>query len=114
VEYNPILMTQVFVNLIGNAIKYAKQDVPPVIRIMADRDENEWIFCIADNGIGVESADITESLFKLFKRLHTRDQYPGCGIGLASCKKVVERHGGRIWVESEAGVGSRFHFTLPV
>jgi light-regulated signal transduction histidine kinase (bacteriophytochrome) len=114
VSCDPVLMCQVLVNLIGNAIKYAKSDVPPVIRIIADRNEDEWTFCIADNGIGIESADINENLFKLFKRLHTRDQYPGCGIGLASCKKVISRHGGRIWVESQVGVGSQFYFTIPV
>jgi signal transduction histidine kinase len=114
VSCDPVLMCQVLVNLIGNSIKYAKSDVPPVIRIIADRNEDEWTFCISDNGIGIESADINENLFKLFKRLHTRDQYPGCGIGLASCKKVISRHGGRIWVESQVGVGSQFHFTLPV
>lgn len=104
-------LTQLFQNLIGNAIKYRKPNVIPHVRIGAEQFDHEWRFWIEDNGIGIET-QFHERIFAMFQRLHSRDQYPGTGIGLAICKKVVEQHGGRLWVESEMGVGSTFHFTL--
>jgi signal transduction histidine kinase len=105
-------LTQLFQNLIGNAIKF-RGSVPPVVRVAAEKQGREWVFSVADNGIGIapEHADL---VFVIFKRLHTREEYPGSGIGLSICKKIVEQHGGKIWVESEAGKGSCFRFTLPV
>lgn len=103
-------LTQLFQNLIGNAIKFHGPE-PPVIRITAKRKDREFVFSVMDNGIGIapEHADV---VFAIFKRLHTRAEYPGSGIGLAICKKIVEQHGGRIWVESEPGKGATFNFTL--
>ena len=97
---------QVFQNLIGNAIKFRGAGTP-VIRITAEKKDREWMLAVSDNGIG-------EIIFVIFKRLHTRAEYPGSGIGLAICQKIVERHGGRIWVESKPGEGSTFKFTLPI
>jgi chemotaxis family two-component system sensor kinase Cph1 len=102
---------QVFQNLIGNAIKY-HSDAPPRIHIGAERRGQEWVFAIRDNGIGFDPKH-AERIFTLFQRLHTADQYPGTGIGLAICKKIVERHSGRIWAESERGRGSTFFFSMP-
>jgi signal transduction histidine kinase len=98
--------------LIGNAIKYRAPD-PPRIRVTAEAKGKEWVFSVSDNGIGI-AAEHAESVFVLFRRLHTRTEYPGNGIGLSICKKIVERHGGKIWVESEPGHGSTFRFTLPL
>ena len=103
-------LEQVFTNLISNAIKYRGQQ-PPRIRVEARRDGAEWIFQIADNGIGIDP-QYFDRIFIIFQRLHTRQAYEGTGIGLAMCKKIVERHGGRIWLESEPGKGSTFYFTL--
>jgi light-regulated signal transduction histidine kinase (bacteriophytochrome) len=97
--------------LLNNAIKY-RSEAPPVIHFSAVRDGDEWVFSLEDNGIGFEMA-YANRLFTLFSRLHLRDQYPGSGIGLAMCRKVIDYHGGRIWVRSELGKGSVFHFTLP-
>jgi light-regulated signal transduction histidine kinase (bacteriophytochrome) len=100
-----------FQNLIINSIKYRNPDQRPVIRISARLNGPEWQFSVADNGIGIEP-QYAEKVFGVFKRLHGRDN-PGTGIGLAICKKIVARHGGRIWVESQLGAGATFHFTLP-
>jgi PAS domain S-box-containing protein len=105
-------LVQLFQNLIGNALKFRKKDVPPVIRISAERGEHEWTFGVHDNGIGIEPR-FYERIFVIFQRLHTREEYSGTGIGLSICKRIVERHGGRMWVESKPGEGSSFYFTLP-
>ncbi|MCL4855260.1 MAG: hybrid sensor histidine kinase/response regulator, partial [Bryobacteraceae bacterium] len=108
---NTSWMTQLFQNLIGNAIKY-RSDAAPRIHVSADRIGAEWLFSVTDNGIGIESQYLTR-IFGIFKRLHG-NKFPGEGIGLALCSKIVERCGGRIWAESEQGRGSTFKFTLPV
>jgi PAS domain S-box-containing protein len=107
---DPHQLIRVFENLIGNAIKYHSHESPRV-HISAQRSGEDWVFCVRDNGIGFAPKH-AERIFVMFQRLHTRDEYPGTGIGLAICKKIVERHGGRIWAESEPGRGSRFFFTV--
>ncbi len=102
---------QVFQNLIGNAIKYRRPDVDPVITITAERKPNEWLFAVKDNGIGID-ANYREVIFRVFGRLHGAE-YPGTGIGLALCRRLIKRNGGRMWVESTPGSGSTFFFTLP-
>lgn len=102
---------QVFQNLIGNAIKFRGQE-PPWVHISAMRKDAAWQFAIRDNGIGIDP-QYADRIFVVFQRLHTKDEYPGTGIGLAICKKIIERHGGRIWVESQLGKGATFYFTLP-
>ena len=104
-------LAQLFQNLIGNALKFRGAGVPRV-HVAASEKDGEWEITVADNGIGIEP-QYFERIFMVFQRLHTKGDYPGTGIGLAICKKVVERHGGRIWVDSALGEGSRFHFTLP-
>lgn len=106
------LLTQLFQNLIGNAIKYRKPNVRPNVHISAKRQGDQFIFSITDNGIGIEPSQHNR-IFEIFQRLHTREEYEGTGIGLASCKAIVERHHGKIWVQSKAGEGSTFYFTLP-
>jgi len=108
---DPGQLAQLFGNLIGNALKF-RGDQPPVIHVSARRDAAWWVFGVRDNGLGIEP-QYFERIFVIFQRLHTRTQYPGTGIGLAICRKIVERHHGRIWVESRPGQGSTFYFTLP-
>jgi PAS domain S-box-containing protein len=110
VTANPLYLTQVFENLIGNALKYRSKQ-PPHVSITAAEGAHDWTFSVEDNGIGI-APEYQAQIFGIFKRLHG-DEYPGTGIGLATCKKIVDRHGGTIRVESELGKGSRFSFTLP-
>jgi signal transduction histidine kinase len=109
---NRAQLVQLFQNLIGNAIKFRGSE-PPVIQVDAERQEDAWLFTITDNGIGI-APEYRQDIFTVFKRLHTRAEYPGNGIGLAICRKIIEQHGGRIWVESQPGPGSSFKFTLPM
>jgi PAS domain S-box-containing protein len=107
-----VQLAQLLANLILNAVKF-RDHKPPRIHVKAERREREWVFSVSDNGIGIDPAQ-SERIFVIFQRLHDKDDYPGTGIGLAICKKIVERHAGRMWVESEPGKGSTFYFTLPV
>jgi light-regulated signal transduction histidine kinase (bacteriophytochrome) len=105
-------MAQLFQNLIANALKF-RREATPEIRIQAQLQHNNWLFSVQDNGIGIKPQYL-ERIFVIFQRLHNRDKYPGTGIGLAICRKIVERHGGRLWVESQEGIGTTFYFTLPL
>jgi len=105
-------IVQVFQNLIDNAIKFCG-DKPPRIHVSSEWKKTEWVISVSDNCMGIDPKHFYR-IFEMFKRLHAADKYPGTGIGLAVCKKIVERHGGRIWVESEPGKGSTFYFTMPV
>ena len=103
-------LVQLLQNLIGNAIKFHGKE-PPRVHVSARSKEKDYLFSVHDNGIGI-APEYFDRLFKIFQRLHTREEYPGSGIGLAVCKRIVERHGGRIWIESQVGKGSTIYFTL--
>jgi len=103
-------MVQLFQNLIGNSLKY-RTDLPPLVHVGVEEEEDDWVVSVHDNGIGIEP-EFKDKIFGVFKRLHGRD-VPGTGIGLAICRKIIENHGGRIWVESDGKNGSNFRFTLP-
>jgi light-regulated signal transduction histidine kinase (bacteriophytochrome) len=108
----PLQLTQLFQNLIGNAIKFRRDGVAPIIHVKCCRDGRQWLFTVKDNGIGI-APEFREKVFMIFQRLHGREKYPGTGIGLAICKKIVEQHGGKVWIESQVNEGSTFYFTLP-
>jgi len=108
----PMELELLFQNLVNNSIKFRKKDIRPELRITVQKKNDEWIFSFADNGIGIDPK-YYEKIFLLFQRLHTRDVYKGYGIGLSHCKKIVELHNGKIWVESKPGEGSVFYFTIP-
>ncbi|CAM3875429.1 ATP-binding protein [Nocardiopsis rhodophaea] len=113
VEGDKTLLTQVFFNLVGNAVKFRGEE-PPRVYVSCERREDEWVFCCSDNGIGIEP-QYAERIFVIFQRLHTRDKYGGTGIGLAMCKKIIEFHGGRIWLDTDSDHrGTRICWSLPV
>ena len=112
VEADPGQLRQVFQNLVGNAVKFRRDGVPPVVELGAERSGGAVTFSVRDNGVGIE-AEYFGRIFELFQRLHGRDAYPGTGLGLAIVRKIVERHGGRIWLASSPGEGTTFFFTLP-
>jgi len=105
-------LAQLFQNLVGNAIKFRCPDRKAEVHVTAEEKEREWLFSVQDNGIGFDQ-QYEDKIFLIFQRLHSLGQYPGTGIGLAICKRIVERHGGRIWATSEPGQGSTFFFTIP-
>jgi light-regulated signal transduction histidine kinase (bacteriophytochrome) len=109
---SPVYMQLLLQNLIANAIKYQPVGTAPEIEIKYVDDANYWQFSVKDNGIGIKE-EFLETIFKIFKRLHTKSDYEGTGLGLSTSKKIVEAHGGEIWVDSEHGNGSTFHFTIP-
>lgn len=108
---NPTQVALLFQNLVGNALKFRRRDVPAQIDVKAERDGKDWVISVRDNGIGIDPQYFAR-IFLIFQRLHTRAEYPGTGIGLALCKRIVEQHGGRIWIESVPGSGTAFFFTL--
>jgi light-regulated signal transduction histidine kinase (bacteriophytochrome) len=113
VEGEEPLLTTLFVNLIGNSLKFRRPGVPPVVRVTGGQDGEEWKINVRDNGIGIE-AEFADKVFVIFQRLHGRDAYEGTGIGLAIVKKIVEYHGGRIWLDLEVEEGTSIWFTLPL
>jgi len=112
VAADPTQLTQLFQNLVGNAIKFRRDGVRPEIHVGCRHEGNARVLYVRDNGIGIDP-EHHEKVFQIFQRLHGRDKFAGTGIGLAICKKIVEQHGGRIWIESRPGDGSTFCFTLP-
>jgi len=113
IHADPNQINRVFQNLIGNALKFHREGVTPKIHVSAKKKVNEFVFAVSDNGIGMEEP-YTDKIFEVFKRLHAIGEYHGAGIGLAIVKRIIDNHGGKIWVESELGKGSTFYFTIPV
>jgi signal transduction histidine kinase/ligand-binding sensor domain-containing protein len=111
ISAHPTGIKQLFQNLIANGVKFRKKDIPPQIKISVQKNIRDWQFAFKDNGIGIDEKH-KERIFLIFQRLHNRNEYEGSGIGLAHCKKIVELHGGKIWIESEPGDGTTFHFTI--
>jgi len=112
VDADPTQLIQLFQNLVGNALKFCNEKSPRV-HVGVEKTGEGWCFSVKDDGIGIDPKH-AERIFAPFERLHGRHEYPGTGIGLAICKKIAERHGGRIWVESKAGEGATFRFTMPL
>ncbi len=112
IDADPVQIGQVFQNLVSNGIRF-RSSRPPVVRVEAQRRDRNWIFAVSDNGMGIDPAG-AERLFRVFGRLHSADEYPGAGIGLALCKQIIARHGGRIWFDSQPGDGATFYFMLPI
>ena len=112
IQFYKVPLTQIFQNLIGNALKYSKDNERPRIMIKSEVMEHCYLFSVADNGIGI-SEEFHEKVFEIFQRLHSRNEYEGTGMGLAIVKKILENLGGKIWLESEEGKGSTFYFTIP-
>jgi len=112
VRGDPAQLLQLFQNLIANGLKFSRQGVPPRVHIDAHRQDDTWTFSVADNGIGID-LEYRDQIFGMFQRLHARDAYPGTGIGLAICMRIIRTHGGQIWVEDTREAGSCFCFTLP-
>jgi len=111
VRGDQVQVALLFQNLLDNALKFRSAE-PPRIHVTARPEDGVWVFAVRDNGIGIDPKHF-DRIFKVFQRLHTVQRYPGSGIGLAVCERIVHRHGGRIWVESEFGKGATFCFTLP-
>jgi signal transduction histidine kinase len=112
INADSVQIVQLFQNLLSNAVKFCG-GAPPHVYVTAELSNGAWEFSVQDTGIGIDSR-YTEQIFRVFERLHRADEYPGTGIGLALCKTIVERHGGRIWVESAPGKGANFRFLIPV
>lgn len=108
---NPVELRMLFQNLISNGLKFKKKDVDPIVEVSAKEGNEHVEFCVTDNGIGLAKEDYGK-IFLIFQRLHSTDDYEGTGLGLAYCRKIVELHGGKIWINSDEGIGSSFHFTL--
>ena len=108
---DPIQLMQLFQNLLSNAIKFHRPEALPAVSVSAERDGGAWRFAVADDGIGLDPSQ--QDVFEIFRRLHTAQAYPGTGVGLAICKRIVQRHGGALWVVSAPGNGATFRFTLP-
>jgi light-regulated signal transduction histidine kinase (bacteriophytochrome) len=111
-KYSENNFMQLLQNLISNSIKFRGEE-SPIVHIGVKKQKAEWVFAVRDNGIGIDDK-YQEKIFLIFQQLHPRDKYSGTGIGLSICKKIVEMHGGRIWVESALGKGSTFYFTVPI